>query len=174
VCVVSQDNYYNSIEHQQKDSYGVENFDLLTSIDHVAFYQDLLQLLDGKRVERMEYTFSNEKVQPQKLIYHSAPIIIIEGIFVLHLVKVKALLDLKLFIHAKDTLKIIRRIKRDRLQRNYPMDDVLHRYEHHVTPAYEKYIHPYMEQADMVINNNQDFKMALRIIKGFLNDYLCK
>lgn len=49
----------------------------------------------------------------------------------------RSLLDLKIYIEAKDALKIIRRIKRDQSERNYPLEDVLYRYESHVLPSYE-------------------------------------
>ena len=84
----------------------------------------------------------------------------------------KQLLDLKIFLHAKENLKVIRRIKRDRVERNYPLDDVLYRYENHVLPTFEKYIQPYMEQCDIVINNNTQFDRGLEVVIGFLKQRL--
>lgn len=78
------------------------------------------------------------------------------------------MLDLKVFIHAKEDLKIIRRIKRDGQERNYSIDDVLYRYEHHVTPSYEKFIKPYFEECDLVITNNVHFKNGLEIFIAYL------
>lgn len=172
VCVISQDNYYRPKEQQTRDEEGIENYDLPGAIDNIAFCQDLKQIIAGQIVERPEYTFNNELVRPKMITYCPTPILIVEGIFVLHVPEIRELLDLKIFIHAKDELKIIRRIKRDQVERNYPLDDVLYRYEYHVTPTYEKYIRPYSEEADIVINNNKNFKMALAVVQGFLNNYL--
>ena len=82
--------------------------------------------------------------------------------------------DLRIFINAKDNIRVIRRIKRDRIERNYPLEDVLYRYEQHVMPAYERFIEPYVRRADIVINNNQDFDSALEVFKGFIVQYLNK
>ncbi len=172
VCVISQDNYYRPREEQMQDDEGIENFDLPGAVDHIAFCQDLQQIITGKTVERLEYTFNNDLVVPKMIVYHAAPVLIVEGVFVLHVPEIRELLDLKMFIHAKDNLKIIRRIKRDQIERNYPLDDVLYRYQYHVTPTYEKYIRPYAEESDIVINNNRDFKMALSVVKGFLKNHL--
>lgn len=172
VCVISQDNYYRPKEDQIKDDEGIENYDLPGAVDHIAFCQDLQRIISGREVERSEYTFNNELVKPKMIVYNPTPILIVEGIFVLHVPEIRELLDLKIFIHAKDNLKIIRRIKRDQIERNYPLDDVLYRYQYHVTPTYEKYIRPYAEEADIVINNNHNFKVALAVIQGFLNNYL--
>ncbi|RMF29570.1 MAG: uridine kinase, partial [Bacteroidetes bacterium] len=84
----------------------------------------------------------------------------------------RPLFNLKIFLHARESLKVIRRIRRDRVERNYPLEDVLYRYEHHVLPTFEKYIEPYMEQADLIINNNKDFSEGLEVVKGFLSSKL--
>jgi uridine kinase len=169
VCILSQDDYYRPKTEQHKDEQGIENFDLPDSIDKEAFARDLQQLMSGETVRRMEYTFNNEQKKPRELVFEPAPIIIVEGIFVFHYPEVRDLLNLKVFVHAKENLKVIRRIRRDQAERNYPLEDVLYRYEKHVLPTYEAYIAPYKEQADLVINNNEHFEEALRVLLGFLS-----
>lgn len=168
VCVLSQDDYYRPQQEQKKDPKGILNFDLPKSIDKQAFARDLAQLMEGKIVLREEYVFEREDVTPEVLIFKPAPIIIVEGIFVLHFKKIRKLLDLKVYLHAKENLKVIRRIVRDQKERDYPLDVVLYRYENHVLPAFEKYIEPYKEQADIIINNNSHFNTALEVISGFI------
>lgn len=168
ICVISQDDYYFPRDMQEIDANGIKNFDRPKSIDKKSFYKDIQRLIAGETVERVEYTFNNEKADPQMLTFHPAPILIVEGLFVFHYKKIKQLLDLKVFLHAKENLKVIRRIKRDRVERNYPLDDVLYRYEHHVLPTFEKYIKPYVEEADLIINNNIGFDMGMEVLAGFI------
>lgn len=172
LCIISQDDYYRPINEQQRDEQGIENFDLPRSIDKKAFYEDIKKLMAGQPVERPEYVFNNEKAKAKMLTFQPAPIILVEGIFVFHFKKIRKLLDLKIFLHAKENLKVIRRIKRDQVERNYPLEDVLYRYENHVLPTFEKYIQPYMDEADLIINNNQDFEAGLAVVKGFLQSRL--
>jgi len=172
VCIISQDDYYLPRAEQAKDAQGVRNFDLPASIDKKAFARDINRLALGQMVNRREYTFNNTTTQPRMLTFLPAPVIVVEGIFVFHFRKVRALLDVKVFLHAKENLKVIRRIKRDQAERNYPLEDVLYRYEHHVLPTFEKYIKPYMDEADLVVNNNQKFDWGLEILAGYLRDYL--
>ncbi|MBK7870448.1 MAG: uridine kinase [Saprospiraceae bacterium] len=172
ICVISQDDYYRPIYEQEADQQGIHNFDLPKSIDKKAFIQDVKKLLEGETVTREEYTFNNLEAIPNMLIFHPAPIIIVEGIFVLHFKKVRKLLDLKVYLHAKENLKVIRRIRRDQVERNYPIDDVLYRYQHHVLPTYEKYIQPYQDEADIIINNNHHFERGLEVMSGFIKNYL--
>lgn len=154
------------------DELGVRNFDLPRSIDKKAFAEDIGRLIAGETVYRQEYTFNNSAVKPKMLAFQPAPVIVVEGIFVFHFKKIRRLLDVKVFLHAKENLKVIRRIKRDQVERNYPLEDVLYRYEHHVLPTFERYIKPYMDEADLVVNNNQKFDWGLEILTGYLRSHL--
>ncbi|MFT4761748.1 MAG: uridine kinase [Paraglaciecola sp.] len=170
ICIVSQDDYYLKRELQEKDELGIENFDRPKSINKREFIDDVKGLMRGDVITREEYTFNNNEATAKILTFEPAPIIIVEGIFVFHYRKMRELFDLKVFLHAKENLKVIRRIKRDRMERNYPLEDVLYRYENHVMPTFEKYILPYLDSADIVINNNEKFDMGLGVVKGFLRN----
>lgn len=172
ICVISQDDYYKPKDEQVKDQLGIENFDLPRSINSNELVTDIIKLIAGEIVEREEYTFNNVDAEPKTLVFKPAPIIIVEGLFVFHFQEIRKLLDLKVFMHAKENLKVIRRIKRDRLERNYPLDDVLYRYEKHVMPTFEQYIAPYIDKADIIINNNTNFIPALDVLKSFLRQKL--
>jgi uridine kinase len=174
VCIVSMDDYYLPREAQHEDTQGEKNFDLPKSFDKKAFRRDLQLLMDGGTVEKQEYVFNNENATPKTLVFKSAPIIIVEGLFVFHYKKIAPMFQLKVFISAKENLKVIRRIYRDRVERNYPLEDVLYKYEHHVLPSFEKYIEPYQEEADIVINNNRNFEQGLDVITGFISSKLQK
>ncbi len=174
VCFISQDDYYKPRQYQATDSAGVSNFDLPQSIFNEDLHTDLCKLKEGKAIQREEYTFNNHSLKPKILHFNPAPIIIVEGLFILYFDEIRKMLDLSLFIQAKDNLKIIRRIRRDQSERNYPIDDVLYRYENHVMPAYEKYIKPFEEEVDIIINNNKHFDQALQVVKGFITNYLSK
>ncbi|MEL7123270.1 MAG: uridine kinase [Bacteroidota bacterium] len=173
VCIISQDDYYRSRDEVYIDQEGWKNFDLPNSIDDQAFYEDIVTLIKGEDVSRQEYVYNNES-KGGLLTFKSAPIIIVEGILVFHFEKIKELCDLRLFIDAKDNLKLIRRIKRDREERNYDLKEILYRYEHHVLPTYEKYIYPHIEDVDMIINNNRRLDKALDVFEGYLNNHLAK
>lgn len=172
LCILSQDDYYKPRAEQKVDDQGIINFDLPYSIDKKAYRKDINKLIDGEIVEREEYTFNNEKKKAKILTFKPAPVIIVEGLFVFHYKKIRSLFDIRIFIHAKENLKVIRRIKRDRVERNYPLDDVLYRYKNHVLPSFEKYIAPYIEEADLVVNNNVGFPAALQVVEGFIQSKL--
>lgn len=175
LCVISQDDYYKPRNQQLTDDNGIKNFDLPHSIEFNQLSIDIKKLLNHQKVQREEYTFNNSLIKPKIKTFHPAPIILIEGLFVFYFEKLlDKQFDLRVFINAMDNLRVIRRIKRDRIERNYPLEDVLYRYENHVMPAYEEYIEPFIRRADIIVNNNKDFDIALEVFKGFVQNYLNK
>lgn len=174
ICLISQDNYYKEIEFVPKDRNGVENFDVPESIDFELFAKHINDLRAGKEVHKKEYTFNNSTAKPKDLVFKPAPIIVVEGIFVFHDPYISQMLNLKVFIDAKEHIKIRRRIIRDNNERGYDLQDVLYRWENHVAPTYEKFIEPTKHDADLIINNNHHFENGLRILTSYLNLILKK
>lgn len=170
--LISEDNYYKPRQLQLKDDNGVINFDIPEAIDHNAFILDLKKLKQGQLIERQEYTFNNDGQIPKTIVIYPAPVYLVEGLFILHNQDTRDMLDLKVLIQAKDNLKIIRRITRDKEERNYPLEDVLYRYQHHVAPAYEKFIEPYLSEIDIIINNNTSFDKGIDLMAAFIRQHL--
>ncbi len=155
VCLVSQDDYYIPVAHNMtKEQNKLYNFDLPSTIDHEHFEDDIARLINGETVLKKEYTFNNPDRIPKMLEIKPAPIMLIEGLFILHFRKIAELLDLKIFIEADNHIALGRRLKRDLVERGYSHDDVMYRWENHVTPAYNKYLLPYRDECDQIITNN--------------------
>jgi len=164
ICLISQDHYYRPQQNQQSDDLGVTNFDLPSSIDHELFTRHIRQLKAGQPVLKEEYTFNNPSIRPRTIEYRPTPIIVVEGLFILHFRELEAELDLSIFIEAKDHIKLTRRIRRDNDERGYDLADVLYRYQHHVMPVYERHISPLKDRADLIIPNNTHFSRALEVL----------
>jgi uridine kinase len=124
------------------------------TIDHQHFEDDINSLLAGRSITKKEYTFNNPSAVPKILEIKSAPIIIVEGLFILYFKKLSALLDMKIFIEAEDDIALQRRLKRDLIERGYSHDDVMYKWINHVVPAYKEYLLPYKDECDQVIANN--------------------
>lgn len=168
LCLISQDNYYKPRDHQPVDENGIKNFDLPGSIDRESFHSDLMKLKAGQDVVKKEYAFNNDSAEPKMLLFKAAPIIVVEGLFALYFEEISPELDLKIFVEAKDHVKLGRRIKRDQAERGYDLNDVLYRYQHHVMPVYESLIEPLKNNCDLVIPNNRHFEKALKVLVGYL------
>ena len=155
VCVVSQDDYYIPVAHNMTaEENKLYNFDLPVTIDNAHFLDDIHTLLRGETIEKKKYTFNNPKATPQLLQIPSAPILIIEGLFILHFKEIASLMDRKIFIDTQDEVALKRRLKRDFIERGYSEDDVLYKWHNHVVPSYREYLLPYRDKCSQVITNN--------------------
>ncbi|HWZ14320.1 MAG TPA: hypothetical protein VNW95_03700 [Mucilaginibacter sp.] len=155
VCLVSQDDYYIPVAHNMtKEENKLYNFDLPATIDRAHFEEDIASLINGETILKKEYTFNNPDAVPRMLEIKPAPIMIVEGLFILHFKKISEVLDLKIFIEADYDIALQRRLKRDLIERGYSHDDVMYKWLNHVVPAYEEFLLPYKNECDQVIENN--------------------
>jgi len=168
ICLISQDNYYRTLAEIAVDDQGIHNFDLPETIDHHLYARHIEQLRVGQVVYQQEYIFNNPDVVPRMLTFQPAPIIVVEGIFVFHFRELAAQMDLKIFIDAKNSIKLERRVKRDAEERGYDLDDVMYRWKYHVKPTYKQFIKPYRAEADIVIPNNVHYQKGLDVVISFL------
>lgn len=164
LCFISQDNYYLDRELQAIDAQGEINFDLPTAIEEKTLVEDVQRLMAGKMVTRREYTFNNPDAKPLIIYIKSAPIIVVEGLFVFHFKELAKMFDLRVYIEARDDIKLERRLKRDAIERGYDEDDVRYRWKNHVAPCYQKYLLPYKDEAHIVLVNNHSYQKGLEIL----------
>ncbi|SDE69148.1 uridine kinase [Mucilaginibacter pineti] len=155
VCLVSQDDYYIPVAHNMTpEENKLYNFDLPSTIDNLHFQEDIGKLLNKETILKPEYTFNNPTAIPKILEIKPAPIMIVEGLFILHFKEISKLLDMKVFIDADEDIALQRRIKRDLIERGYSYDDVMYKWINHVVPAYKEFLLPYKDECDKVITNN--------------------
>ncbi len=164
VCIISQDDYYLPIHEQKSDEFGIVNYDLPGSIDDQRFLNDLRLLSQNKVVEIKEYVFNNPNKAPEVKLLSPAPVVVVEGLFIFYFEEIMRLLNLKLFIDARDDIKMRRRMQRDESERAIPEDVILHQWHHHVYPAYKRFLLPYRDEADMILTNNFSFQKSFEVI----------
>jgi uridine kinase len=172
ISLLSLDNYYIPANTNTKEENKLYNFDLPSAFDENAFYNDIKSLSQGETILRDEYTFNNPLLKPKKLRIEPAPILIVEGIFIFYYKEINPLINYRIFIHTDENTALARRIKRDFHERGYKEDDVLYKWNNHVIPAYHKYLLPFKETCNQVINNNTDNEEAILIISKEISDYL--
>lgn len=154
ICLISQDDYYIPVGEMTREENKLHNFDLPTAIDEKQFSSDIRTILNGETVFKTEYKFNNKNAAQKVLEIKPAPIVIIEGLFILHYERVSALLDMKIFIQAEESIALKRRINRDFTERGYSEEDVIYKWNNHVRPSYNCFLLPYINSANRIIDNS--------------------
>ncbi|TDQ78015.1 uridine kinase family protein [Sphingobacterium yanglingense] len=156
ITLISQDDYYFPANTKTQEENRLYNFDVPSSIDREAFFNDIKDLFNGKTIYKQEYTFNNPSMKPKMLEIKPAPILIVEGLFIFHYQEINDLLNYRIFLDADEEIALQRRLKRDLIERGYDHDDVMYKWINHVVPSYNTYLLPYRESCDRVIVNNTD------------------
>ena len=78
-------------------------------------------------------------------------VMILEGLFVLEDAKIRALLDMKIYVDTDADVRFIRRLKRDVKERGRDMDSVINQYLNTVRVMHNSFIEPSKRYADIII-----------------------
>ena len=160
----SLDNYYFGPNDEERKNIQDYNFDRPEALDLDLAYKHLLELKKGKTIEMPVYSFNvskrmnyTQKVSPKKVI-------IFEGIFSLHEKRIRDLMDIKLFFDLDSDIRLARRITRDISDRSRQIDTVIQRYFRFVKPAFDRYILPTKQYADLVIPQDNLSSLPIEIV----------
>lgn len=172
VQVISQDSYYKDTSHLTfKDRCDI-NFDHPHSIDFELLESHLKKLKDGQSIDQPVYSFKTHNRTGETVITEAKKVLIIEGILILSNPQLRALLDIKIFVHADSDERLIRRLKRDIAERGRDLDEVLERYQSTLKPMHQQFIEPMKAFADIIIPNNHYNTVAVNVVKSIINEQL--
>ncbi|MBS1569453.1 MAG: uridine kinase [Bacteroidetes bacterium] len=167
VSLVSLDDYYLPLDRQQRDANGKVNFDLPGAFDMALLYEDLQSLTQGEPVYRQEYHYEMD-TEPRWMEIRPAPVVLVEGLFLLQDEALRNLFDLKVYVEACEDVQLQRRIARDGRERSYSKEQVLYQWENHVMPAYREHLLPYRKHCDIHVVNESRFERGLHVLRDHL------
>lgn len=173
VIVISQDNYYKDSSHLPFSEREKINFDHPRAIDFELLVQHLKALRNREIIEQPVYSFLTHSRTEEVIVTHPKHIVIVEGILVLTNPELRALFDLKLFVHADSDERLIRRIRRDIQERGRDLDEVLTRYQKTLKPMHEQFIEPSKSYADIIIpNEKKKNTVAVEVLSAVIHNKL--
>lgn len=124
VTIVGFDDYYKPLEMQHVDEFGEANYDLPSALFSDRFHEDLMSLIAYRPVMIKKYQFENYDAPDRTEIVSPAPILLVEGLFVMDYVAVDTLLDYRIFIDCDLELCFQRRKERDIRDRGFHYREV--------------------------------------------------
>ena len=175
---ISLDDYFVDREHTPRDENGEFDFEALHAIDVSFFNAQLLDLLDGKRVNVPKFNFLTGQrfFDGHYLELKPGHVLIIEGIHGLNpdlLPVIDPSLTYKIFISALTQVsvdehthistsdnRLIRRMIRDSKYRGYPAHETIKRWPL-VRKGEERNIFPFQENADIMFNSATLYELAV-------------
>ena len=172
VGVISQDSYYKNTTHLSYEERVKINFDHPRSIDFDLLANHLKELKNNKPIHQPVYSFVTHNRTGDTILTHLRKVMIVEGILILTNSELRAMFDIKIFVHADSDERLIRRLKRDISERGRGIDEVLTRYQSTLKPMHDQFIEPMKEYADIIIPNNKYNTVAVDIVRTIINEKL--
>ena len=164
----SMDTYYKDLTPEQEENLSNYNFDSPEALDLDLLYEHLYDLMQWKKIKMPTYDFATNKRQEKTIELTPTKVIIFEGILAFYDKRMRDLMDLKLFIDLDDDIRLSRRIYRDIISRGRKMETVLERYHKFVKTAYNNFIKPTKEYADIIIPRGGSNTIAIDLINYHL------
>lgn len=162
--LIYQDNFYFDQSARFDRDGGSVNFDHPDSIDFGSLAKALASLRNGFQTNIPIYDFVSHSRKKQTFSVAPKPIIVVDGILILHSEAVRKLFDERLFFDAPESLRYSRRLERDVRERGRSPDGVRIQFESQVKPMHDLYVEPSKTHADAVINDSSGFQALLSAI----------
>lgn len=172
VAIIHEDNYYHAQSDLTFEQRAQINYDHPDALEHDLLAKHLQQLKLGHAVEIPQYNYSLHTRKLETIPQQPGRVLIVEGILVLHDPNLRDLFDLKIFVDVPLDICLIRRLRRDMIERGRSLDSILDQYETTVRPMYYRFIEPTKRHADIIVPRGGDNENALDVLFRYLNHLL--
>uniref|UniRef100_A0A3Q3ING3 uridine/cytidine kinase n=1 Tax=Monopterus albus TaxID=43700 RepID=A0A3Q3ING3_MONAL len=161
-------------EEQELAAKNEYNFDHPDAFDFELLITVLRKLKKGKSVKVPVYDFTSHCRRKEWKTVYGANVVIFEGILAFANKELLKLLDMKVFVDTDSDIRLIRRLKRDISQRGRDISGIIKQYNKFVKPAFEQYIEPTVQVADIVVPRGGENFVALDLIVQHVHSQLEK
>jgi len=172
VVVIDQDSYYKNLEQVPFRDREARNFDHPDAFDSDLLGQHLRELLEGHAIEQPVYDYNEHRRTDETRRISDHLVVVLEGILIFHDPELRALMDIKLYVDADSDVRLIRRLRRDLLERGRSVDSILRQYEESVRPMHLQFVEPSKRFADVIIPGGGHNKVAIDLVKTKIRELL--
>lgn len=172
MLIIEHDSYYRDLSHLPLDDRKKQNFDHPSSLETELMIRHLSALRTGYKVDIPVYDFVAHTRTEKTIPASPKKIILIDGILIFTEPKLRNLMDIKLFVDTDDDVRLLRRLRRDILERGRNFDGVLNQYENFVRPMHLEFVEPSKRYADIIIPRGGENRVALEMVTALINGKL--
>lgn len=168
VVLLEQDSYYKKNDHLSFSERVKLNYDHPNSIDFDLLEEHIKMLGRNESIDKPIYNFAEHNRTKETERIDSKSIIIVEGILILAIEKIRNLLDMKIFVDTDDDIRLLRRMERDIQERGRSFDNVKEQYISTVKPMHLEFVEPSKRYADVIIPRGKDNEVGIKMVSSRL------
>ena len=140
--------------------------------DTQMMIDDVKKLKNNEEVDIPVYDFSVHNRADATVHIVPKNVIILEGILVLENKELRDLMDIKVFVDTDADERLMRRIRRDMVERARSIESILNQYADTVKPMHEQFIEPSKKYADIIIPRGGENLTGISILQQHIKSML--
>ncbi len=170
IGVITEDSYYLNQDHLTLAQRKQVNYDHPHSMDHQLLVEHITLLRQGKSVQIPTYCYQTYTRKSEKILLTPKRVLIIEGILLLSDLAVREQLDFSVFIDTPLDICLLRRLRRDVVERGRTIDSIIAQYQDTVRPMYFQFVQPSKQFADVIVPRGGKNRMAIECLKASIEN----
>ena len=174
IMMLEHDSYYKDQSHLSFEERLKTNYDHPFAFDTDLLIEHLEKLLNYETIEKPVYDYVAHTRSTETVIQEPKEVIILEGILILEDKRLRDLMDIKIYVDTDDDIRIIRRIKRDMVERGRTLDSIIDQFLSVVKPMYHQFIEPTKRYADVIVPEGGENHVAIDLINTKVATYFQK
>jgi uridine kinase len=172
VVVIQHDAYYKDLSAYEGLTPDKINFDHPDSLETSLLIEHIRALKNRTPVEQPIYNFTTHSRLKETRILEAKDIILIEGILIIVDKELRDLMDIKIFVDTDADERVMRRIRRDILERGRSIESVMNQYVATVKPMHLEFVEPSKHWADIIIPRGGDNIVAIDMVTSKIENLL--
>ncbi|MCL2361809.1 MAG: uridine kinase [Defluviitaleaceae bacterium] len=165
ILLIAHDSYYKDQSQLTFHERLKTNYDHPMAFETELLLKHLKDLQNYKAIRIPVYDYTTHTRSTEVIHQEPQDVIIIEGILILEDKKLRNLMDIKVYVDTDDDVRIIRRIRRDIIERERSLDSVIDQYLNYVKPAHHQFVEPSKRYADIIIPEGASNTVGIDLLK---------
>jgi uridine kinase len=168
VVIVEHDWYYRDRSSVPAGERSSLNYDEPAALDNDLLARHLSALKGGTVVECPQYDFSTHTRRSETRRVAPARIVVVEGILLFAVDVLRDVFDLRIFVDTDDDIRLMRRIRRDIVERGRDIAAIESQYHATVRPMHLLHVAPSKRHSHLIVPEGGENAEALDVIVGRL------
>jgi uridine kinase len=150
-ATICQDSFYKDLSHLSGPDRAKVNFDHPNALDWAAFSKCLTHVTSGRVARIPIYNFATHTREGDEVVLARRPVVIFEGLWLLHRPALRRFFQLSVFIDASAELCLERRLARDISERGRCREEVSAWFGERVLPMQRQFVDPQSWYSNFVL-----------------------
>ncbi len=172
IAVISHDSYYKAHPEMSYEERSQLNYDHPDSFESDRMAEDVRKLIKGYAIDMPVYDYVIHNRSDQTIRIEPKTVIVMEGILILENKELRDLMDIKIFVDTDADERLMRRIKRDMIERGRSIESIIDQYAKTVKPMHEEFVEPSKKHADIIIPRGGENEAGIEMLTTFMTKKL--